>query len=70
MASPKRFTFEKCGFPPPPVDTEMASEPYLSDTSLILVATSVSASAQEMRSHWLVPRSPTRRMGYLLRLGW
>ena len=70
MASPKRFTFEKCGFPPPPVETEMASEPYLSDTSSISVATSVSASSHEMRSHWFASAlAHSRRMGYLLRFG-
>ena len=48
----------------------MHSEPYLSENSLIFVATSVMASSQEMRSQSLPPRAPTRRMGYLLRLGW
>ena len=70
MASPKRFTFEKCGLPPPPVETMMDSAPYLSVHSFTCVATSVRASSQEMRSHSFDPRSPTRRIGYLLRFGW
>lgn len=70
MASPKRFTLLKCGLPPPPVDTATHSEPYFSSISMSFVAISVMASSQVMRSHWFWPRSPTRRMGYLLRLGW
>ena len=69
MASPKRLTLEKWGLPPPPVETLMASLPYLSDTRLISVQISVRASSQLMRSQLFVPRSPTRFMGYLLRMG-
>ena len=66
----KRAMDQISGLPPPPVEQKTVSAPYFSRVSISLVAMVVRASSQEMRFHLPLPRSPTRCMGYLLRLGW
>ena len=60
---------EEYPLPPPPVEQRRPSRPVLSFMSMSASAMVSMASSQLMRSHWLPPRSPTRFMGYLLRLG-
>ncbi len=51
--------------PPPPLWKATASGPCLALISFSLLATVVSASSHEMRSHLPSPFSPTRLNGYL-----
>ncbi len=70
-----RMRWNSAGVPGPksmfvvPKSYTTLSGPSSRQTSIILSAICVSASSQEMRSHLPDPRSPTRRSGYLMRVG-